>query len=63
MSEKRLTTQQLASALGVSDARLRRLRLDGRLPGAELCGGTWVFPPALARTGFTKQRPGRKAGK
>ncbi len=57
--KKLLTTQELAAALGVSDARVRRLRLDGRLPGAVEMGGTWVYPASLASVGFTKRKAGR----
>lgn len=64
MSEsKQLTTQELAQALQVSDARVRQLRLAGRLPGARQVGGTWVYPAALATTGYVRKKAGRKAGK
>lgn len=58
--QKTLTTQELARALGISDARVRKLRLEGRLPGAVQVGGTWIFPAALAQTGFVKRKPGPK---
>lgn len=57
--KKLLTTQELAAELGVSDARVRRLRLDGRLPGAKEIGGTWVYPERLAAQGFAKRKAGR----
>lgn len=57
--KKELTTKELAHALGVSDARVRRLRIDGRLPGAKDVGGTWVYPAALALSGYTKKTAGR----
>lgn len=57
--KKLLTTQELAAALGVSDARVRKLRLDGRLPGAVEMGGTWVYPANLAAQGYTKRKAGR----
>lgn len=58
-TEKLLTTQQLAAALGVSDARIRKLRLDGRLPGARDIGGTWVYPASLSSAGFARKKAGR----
>ena len=57
--KKLLTTQELAAVLGVSDARVRKLRLDGRLPGAVDIGGTWVYPAGLASQGFAKRKAGR----
>jgi len=60
-TKTQLTTQELAQALGISDARVRKLNLEGRLPGAQIVGGTWVYPVSLATVGFTKKKPGRPA--
>jgi len=61
MSEQKfITTQQLADAWNISDARVRRLRLDGRIEGATEMGGTWVYPARLVSEKPPKQKPGPK---
>ena len=39
-----LTAKQFAARLGISDARVRRMCLDGRVPGATAFGYMWSIP-------------------
>lgn len=43
MEEKLFTTQQAAAQLGISDARLRELKRQGRAQPKIMIGGTWMY--------------------
>lgn len=44
MEEKRLyTTQEVAAALSVSDAYIRKLIKEGKASPKQMIGGTWLF--------------------
>ena len=39
-----LTIKEAAKKLGVTPARVRKMRIDGRFPGAVQRGGVWFLP-------------------
>lgn len=39
-----ITAQEAAVLLGIQDARVRRLLIDGRIPGAKRFGKAWLVP-------------------
>ena len=47
MTEKLLSAAETAEELGVSAIRVRQLANAGRIPGAQMVGGTWVFSPPI----------------
>ena len=51
---------EAARLLEVTDARIRRLCLDGRFQGAIKAGKSWLIPK-IAVENFTRLRPGLKS--
>ena len=54
-----LDTPSAARQLNVTDARVRKLCLDGRLDGALKTGRAWLIPK-ISIENFTRQKRGRK---
>jgi excisionase family DNA binding protein len=62
MAEDYLTTKEAAERLGVTPARVRVLRKEGRLPGAVKFSRDWLFPAATIAE-FKPNPKGWPAGK
>ena len=54
-----LDTPSAAHELNISDARIRRLCLDGRFEGALKAGQAWLIPKSSLKT-FRHQKRGKK---
>lgn len=56
-----MTTQQAATELELTDARIRQLILDGSLPAFKM-GRDWVIRRADLKKVRSRQKPGRPKG-
>jgi hypothetical protein len=54
-----ISINQATIKLNISDRRIRALCNQGRIPGAQLIGGTWVLPDDPKITAGTRTRPGK----
>jgi excisionase family DNA binding protein len=54
--DKPMGSVELAEKAGVSDAYIRRLCIDGRLPGAYKIGKTWLIPADVGNQWLAERR-------
>ncbi len=55
--KKPLSAKEAGVRLGISDARIRRLCLDGRIPGAWKMGRDWMIPePVIKKMAENRKR-------
>lgn len=54
-----ISAKEAARILGVTDARVRVLCRQKRIPGAKIIGSVWVLPDHPVVIAGTRKRPGK----